>query len=61
MLDVSAKKYADLKVNTTSVSNERLFWVRMHDIQERLGIKNMSNLGKKEVHGILETKNHTKD
>ena len=33
----------------------------MNDVQNGLGIKNMSNLVRKEIHGVFETKNPTKD
>ena len=61
MVDVSVEKYADAKVYTITVGNRELSWVRMHDVQERLGVKNMSDLVRKEIHGIFETKNPTKD
>ena len=61
MVDVSVEKYADAKVYTITVGNRELSWVRMHDVQERLGVKNMSDLVRKEIHGIFETKNLTKD
>ena len=58
MYKISVEKYADA---TITVGNRRLFWVRMHYVQERLGVKNMSDLVRKEIHGIFETKNPTKD
>ena len=33
----------------------------MHDVQDGLGIKNISDLVRKEIHGIFETKDPTKD
>ena len=33
----------------------------MHDVQEGLCIKNISDLERNEIHGIFETKNPTKD
>ena len=33
----------------------------MDDVQEGLGIKNISDLVRKEIHGIFETKNPTKE
>ena len=33
----------------------------MDDVQEGLGIKNISDLVRKEIHGIFKTKNPTKD
>ena len=33
----------------------------MNDVQNRLGVKNMSDLVRKGIFGIFETKNPTKD
>ena len=33
----------------------------MHDVQKGLGIKNTSDLVRKDIHGIFEIKNSTKD
>ena len=33
----------------------------MNDVQNVLGVKDMSDLVRKEILGIFETKNHTKD
>ena len=45
--------------NLTKKKNE--LWLKMHDIQVELGIKNMSDLVRKENHGIFNTKNSTKN
>ena len=37
-----------------------LFWIRRIDIQNGLGLKNMSDLVRKEIHGIFNTNNPTK-
>ena len=58
---ISPEKYADAKGNTRTVTHKELFWVRMCDVQLGLGIKNMSDLVRKEIHGIFATKNPTKD
>ena len=39
----------------------KLFWVRMHDIQKGLGVIDMSDLVREEIHGIFKTKKPTKD
>ena len=36
-------------------------WLKMHDMQIELGVKNMSDLVRKEIYGIFNTKNHTKE
>ena len=35
------------KFHTRTTGNRRLFWVRMYDVQEGLGIKNISDLVRK--------------
>ena len=61
MVDISVEKYTNAKVSTVRVGNKKLFWVRIDDVQEELGVENMSDLVRKEVHGLFETKNPTKD
>ena len=61
MVDISVEKYTDAKICTITVGNKELFWVRMHDLQKGLGVKNMSDLVRKEIHDIFESKNPTKD
>ena len=60
MVDISVKNYTDAKVCTIKIGNKKLFWVKMNDVQNGLGVKNMSDLVRKEIHGIFETKNPTK-
>ena len=43
------------------MSNKKFFGVRMYDVQEGIGVKNMSDLVRKEIRGIFRTKNPTKD
>ena len=59
--DISIEKYIDGKLCTIKVGNKELFWVRMHDVQEGLGAKYLSDLVRKEMHGIFETKTPIKD
>ena len=61
MVDISVEKYTNAKVCTIRVSNKKLFWVRMHDVQEGRVVKNMFDLVRKEIWGIFRTKNPTKD
>ena len=60
MVDISVEKYTNAKVRTIRVSNKKLFWVRVHDVQEGIGAKNMSDLMRKEIRGIFRTKNPVK-
>ena len=61
MIDISVDKYTNGKVYTISVSNKKLFSVRIYDVQKGIGAKNMSDLVRKEIWGIFRTKNPTKD
>ena len=53
MYEISVEKYADAKVLTTTISNRRLFWVKICDVQKRLGVENIYDLLKKEIWGYL--------
>ena len=61
MVDISVEKYANAKVRTIRVANKKLFWVRIYDVQQEIGVKNMPDLVRKEIRGIFRTKNPTKD
>ena len=61
MVDISLKNYTDAKVCTIKIGNKKLFWVKVNDVQNGLGGKDMSVLVRKEIHSIFETKNPTKD
>ena len=61
MVDIKVKNYTEPNVCTIKIGNKKLFWVKMNDVQNGLGVKNMSDLVRKEIHGIFETKNPTKD
>ena len=63
MIDINADTYAKNCVHTIKViqkDNKSVLWVKMHDIEEKLGIKNMSDLIMKAIKGIDNTKNPTK-
>ena len=57
----SVEKYSNAKVCTIRVSNKKLFLVRMFDVQEGIGVKNIIDLVRKEIRGVFRTKNPTKD
>ena len=54
MVDISIEKYTNK--STIKVNNKKLFWVRMSDVQEEIGVKNMSDLVRKVIWGIFRTK-----
>ena len=41
---ITAKKYANTGVHIITVENEKLFWVKMIDVEKGLGLKNMLDL-----------------
>ena len=56
MVNISVEKYTNAKVCTIRVSNKKLSWVRMYNVQEGRGVKNMSDLVKKKFGVFLELK-----
>ena len=60
MLEISLKKFTDAKVHTIIIGNKRLFWVKLCDVQKRLGVENIYDLLRKNFLGIYETNNPTK-
>ena len=61
MVVITFQAYAETRVHTITVENKKLFWVKMVDVQKGLGLKNIPDLVKKEICGIFETKNSTKE
>ena len=59
MVLITVQSYIDAKVHTITVGNRKIFWVKMIDLQNGLGIKNISDLVRKNIQGIYETKNPT--
>ena len=53
MVFITTDKYADAGVHTITVKNKELFWVKMIDVQSGLGLKNISDLLRKEMYGIF--------
>ena len=59
---ISAKGYKNAKVDfftTTATTSE--IWVSMKDVGSGMGVKNIFDLVLKEIYGICETKNPTKN
>ena len=61
MLNISVENYNNAGVHIIQICNRRSFWVRMIHVQKVLVIKNISHLAMKKIHGILTTKNPTKE
>ena len=58
---ITVEKYVNACVHTITVENKKCFWVKLIDVQKELSLKSMPDLVKKEVCGIFETKNPTKE
>ena len=59
MVFITAEACKNAGVNLIK-DNENYFWVKMKDVQDALGIKNMSERLERTVQGIFESKNLTK-
>ena len=57
---ISIEGYENTKVTSLKNKNGDL-WVIMKDVKEGLGVKNMSDLVLKEIYGVYEKKNLTKE
>ena len=51
MVVITVEAYENAEVHTIKVNNKKLFWVKMTDVQDGLGIKNISDLLRKEIFG----------
>ena len=61
MVVITVQNYTDVEVYTIAIGNRELFWVKMIDVQKGLGIQNISYLVRKNIQGIYETKDFTKN
>ena len=52
---ITADSYANAGVHTTAVKNKDYFWVKMKDIQDKLGLKNIPQQVRSELCSKLET------
>ena len=59
---ISAEGYKNANVGflTIKITSEEI-WVNMKDVGSGMGVKNISDLVSKEIYGICETKNPTKN
>ena len=55
MVVITVEAYKNAKVNTITVKNKELFWVKIIDVQNGLKILKMPNLLRKEMCGMVET------
>ena len=59
MVVITVEANQNARVHTITVKNKDIFSVKMKDVQHRLGIKNISNLLRKEICGRFGTKDLT--
>ena len=59
MAVITVESYKNAKVNTITVKNKELFWVKVIDVLDGLGLNNMSDLVRREMCDIFETKDLT--
>ena len=60
MIFITVEAYENARVDLIK-NNENYFWVKMKDVQDGLGIKNMSDRLERTMQGIFESKNLTKE
>ena len=58
---ISAERYINAGVHSLRVQKTGEMWPSMKDIGSGMGVKNISDLVLKEMHSVLETKNHTRE
>ena len=59
MVVINAEAYQNSRVHTITVKNKYFFWVKIKDVQDRLCIKNISDLLRKEICGRFGTQDLT--
>ena len=58
---ISAERYKNAKVDFLKIKTTSEIWVSKKDIGSGLGVKNISDLVLKEIYGVCETKNSSKE
>ena len=58
---ISAERYKNANVEFLTIKTTSEIWVNMKDVGSGMGVKNISDLVLKEIYGICETKNPTKE
>ena len=61
MVIITVKAYENAGVHTITVENKKLFWVKMIDAQNGLGLKNISDLVRRKICGIFEKNDLTEN
>ena len=60
MVFITAEAYKNAAVGVIK-DNNNYFWVKMKDVQDGLGMKNIFDSLRREIQGIFETKKLTKE
>ena len=58
---ISAEGYKNANVEFLTIKTTSEIWVNMKDVGSGMGVKNISDLVLKEIYGICETKNPSKE
>ena len=58
---ISAEGYKNANVEILTIKTTSEIWLSVKDVESGIGVKNMSELVLKEIYGICETKNPTKE
>ena len=58
---ISAERYKNANVEFLTIKTTSKIWVNMKDVESGMNVKNISDLVLKEIYGICETKNPTKN
>ena len=58
---ISTEGYKNAGVDLLIIKRTGKIWTKMKDIQDGLGVQNISDLILKEIYGIYQTKNITKE
>ena len=61
MVVTTVEAYQNARVHTITVKNKNIFWVKIVDVQNGLGLKCMRGLTRREICGIYEAENLTKE
>ena len=54
MVVITVENYQNARLHTITVKNKDLFWVKIVDVQNGLGLKCMRGLIRREICGIFE-------
>ena len=58
---ISAEGYKNANVAFLTIKTSSEIWVSIKDVRSGIGVKNISDLVLKEIYGICETKNPSKE